>query len=222
MLSLSAKERTSAEKAMDLRKKGFIPAVYYGKKTASTSISVPYTEFKKVFEKAGESTVVTLKTPGGDVDTLIHDIDFDPITGNPRHADFYAFEKGQTMQVSVPLEFIGEAPAIKAGFLVVKVMHEVNVEAEPANLPSNLTVDISHLAEVGNTVTIKDIPEVKGVKFLDNPEDVVASVQAPKEEKEEVPVDLTAIEVEKKGKEAAEGEGEAAEGAEAPEVKEAK
>ncbi|HEY9586044.1 MAG TPA: 50S ribosomal protein L25 [Candidatus Paceibacterota bacterium] len=207
MLSLSVKERDTKEKPETLRKKGFLPAVFYGRKTQSTPIAVSLIDFKKVFKKAGESGVVTLKTEKGEVDTLIHDIDFDPISGIPRHADFYVFDKDKKMQVDVPVEFMGEAPAVKAGLLVVRVMHEIKVEALPGILPHSVSIDISKLENDGDTVLVKDIPEMIGVKFLSGAFEVVASVQTPKEEKiEEPPVDLSAIEVEKKGKEVAEGE----------------
>jgi hypothetical protein len=76
-------------------------------------------------------------------------------------------------------------------------------------------VDVSKLEKDGDVITVKDIPEMRGVKFLSGIDEVVASIQTPKEEKEEVPVDLSAIEVEKKGKEAKEGEGAPAEATEA-------
>lgn len=207
MLSLSVKTRKAEENVDALRKSGFIPAVFYGKKTESTPISISLVDFKKAYKQAGESGVVTLKGDiGEEVDTLINDIDFDPVTGVPRHADFYVFDKMKKMEVDVPVEFVGEAPAIKAGLLVVKVMHDIKVEALPTAIPHSIEVDISKLEKDGDVVSVKDLSVPAGVSIVDNPEDTVASVQTPKEEKEEVPVDLSAIEVEKKGKEAKEGE----------------
>jgi len=214
MLSLNATDRKTGENLDALRKAGFMPAVFYGKKTESTPITIPLIDFKKVFKEAGESAVVTIKTPSGDVDTLIHEVDFDPVTGTPRHADFYVFDKDKKMEIDVPVEFEGVAPAVKSGLLVIKVMHEIKIEALPGSIPQFVAVDISKLEKDGDVVIVKDIPEMKGVKFLSGEDEVVASVQTPKEEKEEVPVDLSAIEVEKKGKEEKEGEGETT--AEAP------
>ncbi|MFZ3020407.1 MAG: 50S ribosomal protein L25 [Minisyncoccia bacterium] len=210
MLNLSVKERKTDENPETLRKAGFMPAVFYGKKTKSTPITVSLVDFKKAYKQAGESTVVTLKTSDGEIDTLIHEIDFDPVTGTPRHADFYVFDKDKKMEIDVPVEFEGVAPATKAGLLVVKAMHDIKVEALPNAIPHVVIVDISKLEKDGDIITVKDIPEMKGVKFLSGEDEVVASVQVPKEEKEEVPVDLSAIEVEKKGKDATEDEAVAA------------
>jgi large subunit ribosomal protein L25 len=178
-------------------------------------------DFKKAWKTAGESTVVSLEGDGIDADVLIHQVDLDPVTDVAIHADFYAIEKGKKLSVDVPLEFIGVAPAVKdLGAVLVKVLHEVEIEALPKDLPHTLQVDISSLVGFDSTLTAADIKLPAGVALKIKPEDVVASVYEPKEEVIEVPVDLSAIEVEKKGKEAKEGEeGEAAP---APEVAEKK
>lgn len=215
MLTLEVKARSAKENLVTLRKSGFMPAVYYGKKQESTPVAIPLSAFLKVFRQAGESTVVTLKGPDGSIDTLIHEVDFDPVLGTPRHADFYVFEKGKKLEVAVPIEFIGVAPGVKdLGGLLVKVLHEIKIESLPQDLPQQLEVDISGLVEIGNQILASEIILPKGVTLIENPEEVVALISAPKEEKEEeaLPIDLSAIEVEKKGKEK-DGEEPAAEDA---------
>lgn len=187
-----------------LRKEGRLPAVFYGKKEASTPISVSKIDFLKAWKEAGESTVINLETPNGVVESLIHDVDFDPVTGNPRHADFYVFEKGHKVKIDIQLEFVGVSPAVKdLGGVLVKVMHEVKVEAMPKDLPHNIEVDISSLTSFDSQILAKDLSLPNGVELIENGEEVVALVSAPREEKEEEskPIDLSAIEVEKKGKE---------------------
>jgi len=145
---------------------------------------------------------------------LIHDVDYDLITGEPRHADFYIFEKGHKVEIDVPIEFIGVSPAVKdlAGVLM-KIMHEIKIEAEPANLPHQIDVDISSITELEGQILAKDLILPKGVTLVENPEEVVVTVATPKAEKvEEVEVsaDLSQIEVEKKGKKEEEGAEEVA------------
>lgn len=209
MLTLQAEIRNTSIKPEEVRQSGKIPAVFYGKKEASTPISIPKIDFLKVWKEAGESTVVTLKTPEGVKESLIHDVDLDPVSGTPRHADFYVFEKGHKVEVALPLEFTGTAPAIKdLGGILVKVLHELKVEAEPKDLPHNIEIDVSVLAQFGDQILAQDILLPKGVELKISPEEVVVTVTAPREEKEEevAPVDLSTIEVEKKGKEEVEGE----------------
>lgn len=200
--------RDAKTKAAMLRKTGKMPAVYYGKKQASVSICVSTVDFLKVFKKAGESSVVTLKTKSGDMDSLIYDVDRDPVTNAPRHADFYVFEKGQKIKVKIPVEFTGVSVAVKElGGVLVKVLREVEIEAAPKDLPRALIIDISKLVNFESQALAKDIILPTGVILVQNPDEVVASVYEPKEEVVEVaPIDLSAIEVEKKGKEVKEGE----------------
>ena len=204
MLTLKADSRDTKITPTDIRKTGQIPAVFYGKKEASTPISIPKIDFLKVWKEAGESSVVTLQTPEGEKESLIQDVDLDPVTGNPRHADFYVFEKGHKVLVELPIEFVGVSSAIKdLGGSLVKVLHEVKIEAMPKDLPHNLSIDIGSLVQFGDQILAKDIVLPAGVELKENPEEVVATVAAPREEKEEetTPIDLSSIEVEKKGKE---------------------
>jgi len=135
---------------------------------------------------------------------LIHEVQTHPVTDEPIHVDFLAIDMNKKIKVNVPLEFVGIAPAVKSGIgNLVKVMHEVEVEALPKDLPHNLTVDVSRLENLESLITLADIKLPAGVVLTANLTDVVASIVEQKEEKvEEVapPVDLSTIEVEKKGK----------------------
>jgi large subunit ribosomal protein L25 len=208
MNTIHAKTRDAGAGLKMLRKQGDMPAVFYGKKESATPISISAAEFMKIWKEAGESSVITIKREEGTVEALIKDVDFDPVTGKPRHADFYVFEKGHALEVSVPLEFEGESPAEKElGAIVVKVLHEIEIKAQPQNLPHEIVVDISVLAKLEDQITAADLKLPQGVELVQNSEDVVALVSMPEEEPvEEAPVDLDAIEVEAKGKEAKEGE----------------
>ena len=208
MITLSAEKRDMKINIPALKKAGKIPAVFYGPKEKSTSITVPITDFIKVWKKAGESSVVILKEGNNEHETLIYDVDFHPVTGSPRHVDFYVIEKGKKVKVHVPLVFEGSSPAVKdKGGILVKVLRELEIEASPKDLPHELKVDISPLVEFSSVITAKDIKLPEGVSLVANALEIVASVAEAKEEVEEVkPIDMSAIEVEKKGKEAKEGE----------------
>jgi len=194
-----------------LRKEGFIPAVVYGRKEASLPIAVSRAAFEKVLEQAGESTMVALEGLGERKDVLIYDISRDAVSGAPLHADFYAVEKGQTVTVSIPLEFEGTAPAVKDfGGILVKVLHELEVEAEPANLPHAIVVSVDSLSTLESQIHVSDLALPKGVVANAEPDDVVAMISVAKEEVEETPIDISEIEVEKTGKKEGDGEGEPA------------
>lgn len=205
-LSITVEPRTTLGKTSKRLPIDKMAAVYYGHKEKATSIIVSKSDFKKLFKKAGESSVVTLEEGAKKLEALIHEVDFDPIKGEPRHADFLVLEKGRKVKVEVPIHFIGESPAVKSGLILVKVMHEIEIEAEPKNLPHYIEVDISGLVDADSQIAIKDIKLPEGVISAEDDTEVVAAVTVPKDEVEDVAVDLSAIEVEKKGKKEEGGE----------------
>ncbi len=209
MLSLSVEKRDSKANLNASRKAGKIPAVFYGRKEKSMPIWITEKEFLKVWKKAGETSVIELKGAGQDHQALIHEIDADPITDKIRHADFYVIEKDKKLEISVPLIFTGVSPAVKdLGGILVKVLHELKIEALPKDLPQSITVDVSLLAAFDSKIAAGDLKLPQGVELKERVDATVANIAQPREEKEEevVPVDLSTIEVEKKGKEEVPGE----------------
>jgi large subunit ribosomal protein L25 len=208
MFTIKASKRDSDVKLDVLRKSGEIPAVFYGMGKVSTPISVPTVLFKKVWREAGESSAIKISTPSGDIDVLIQEVQVDPVTDEPIHVDFLAIDMKKKIQVKVPLEFVGVSNAVKTGLgNLVKVLYEIEIEALPSDLPHNLSVDISKLETLDSNITVSDLKLPAGVVAITNGDEVVASIVAQVEEKEEVaaPIDLSAIEVEKKGKKDEEG-----------------
>ncbi len=200
---LKAQARTVGENVTKLREAGIVPAVVYGTGRETMSISVPMREFMKALKEAGESGAVELDLAGGKVTVLIHEVVNDPVKGTPLHADFLAIDVTKPIEVSIPIEFIGLAPAVKNGLgTLVKVMHELKVKGLSKDIPHNIEVDLSVLDVLDSHVSISDLKLPAGVEALAKSTDIVASIATVKEEKEEAaaPIDFTQIEVEKKGK----------------------
>jgi large subunit ribosomal protein L25 len=199
---------TSPRAAKETKKEGFIPAVYYGSHAASTSIFINVIEFKKVLASAGESSSITLITEHGNENAMIQDVQVDPVKNTPVHVDFYVIEKGQKVHVKTPIEFVGESAAVKAGGVLVKVMHELSIEGEPSKLPHEFTVDIAALVANDSVIKVGDIKLPAGVELYHvTADDIIASIAVAQEETDEAPVaDLSSIEVEAKGKKEEEGE----------------
>jgi large subunit ribosomal protein L25 len=202
MITLEAKLRQPTENLEKLRTEGMVPAVFYGAGKQTTMISVSLIDFTRVFREAGESTTVNLKTPEGTVSTLVHEVQHHPVNGMPFHIDFLVVDIHKPVEVHVPLEFVGVAPAVKGNIgTLVKVLHEVEIKALPNDLPHGIEVDISVLENADSQIHASDLKLPKGVTLVTEAEEVVASISVAQEETEEAaPVDLASIEVEKKGK----------------------
>lgn len=194
---------TAPRAAKETKKDGFIPAVYYGAHMKSTPIFINAIEFSKVYDQAGESSTLALVTEHGTENALVQDVQYDPVKNTYRHVDFYVLEKGQKVDVEIPIEFTGESDAVKAGGILVKVLHELSVQGDPTTLPHEFVVDISALKTPEDVIKVSDINLPKGVELYHvNPSDIIASIAIAQEEPEApvAPADLSAIEVEKKGK----------------------
>jgi large subunit ribosomal protein L25 len=203
MSNIQATKRDPKENLATLRAEGNIPAVFYGAGKTTTSVSVPEKAFLKLWKEAGESSTIGLTLDGTNIDALIHEVQFDPVKGTPLHVDFLVVDMNKPIEVSVPLEFVGVSGAVKSGAgTLVKVMHELEVSALPKNIPHAIEVDLSKLATLDDQVKVEDLALPAGVTAIAKGSEVVASVAVQKEEKEEptAPIDLSTIEVEKKGK----------------------
>lgn len=203
-LSATNREKTGSKASAQYRADGKLPAVMYGgAEKDSTALLLEASEFEKAWREAGESTVCTLETPDGRKNVLINDVAVDPLYGNVLHVDLYAVRTDVAVEVDVPLEFVGVAPAEKElGGTLVKVMHELTISALPKDLPHAVEVDTSVLSTFDDQVLVRDITLPVGVTAVVDAEEVVALVQAQREEEpEEVSADIASVEVEKKGKE---------------------
>jgi len=210
-----------------LRKKGFIPAVVYGKKTPACPLQVDFKEFKDVYEKAGDTDIIDLIIEDGEKkqkkSVLIYNVSNHFLDGLPIHIDFYEVEMDKLIRAHVPLVFVGESPAVKLGGVLVKPTQEIEVEALPMDLPHEIVVDISKLTDFDQMLCVKDINFSPKVKVLIDENTPVATVNAPITEEElekELGEAKTVEEVEVEGEKKEEGEEESTEESESKEKKE--
>lgn len=228
-VELTAEPRSITGRAVKrVRASGQVPAVLYGKGVQTLSIQLPSKAFEQTYRQAGESTLVYLTVGGQTYPTIIKDVSREPVSGAFVHADFYKVSLTEKITAMVPVVFTGESPAVKdLGGIFVRNVNELEVEAFPQDLPHEIEVDVSGLAELNSSLTVGDITGHGWVLTADKDE-VIASVTEPMSEEElkaelEAPTsDVSAVEEIKKEKPAEEGEeGEeaAAPAAPAPEAK---
>lgn len=200
------KRETLGKKVKTLRDSGFIPAELYGRDRQNIHLSVPVKEFTQVFKEAGESTVVNLVLGSEKFPVLINEVVANPLDDTIMHIDFYQVRMDEKITASIPLEFMGESPAVKEKTgVLVKAMQEVEVEALPADLPHDFKIDLGGLTDIGMSIYVRDIKVPEKVKLLVEPETVIATVveQAKEEEiKGPVSVEEVKVEGEEKKKEA--------------------
>lgn len=201
MLTLSAKIRQNiGKKVKVLRSQGFLPGVLYGPKIKNLILEVDLKEFEKIYREAGESTLISLRIDNKEHLVLIHELEINPLSGKPIHIDFYQPRLEKEIEARVALIFKGEAPAVKdLGGTLIKNISEVEVRANPQNLPHKIKVNVEKLKTFEDNILIKDLIIAGEVKILKGPEEVVASVSPPEKVEEELekPVEEKIEEVEK-------------------------
>src|SRR3989344_4850741 len=170
-----------------LRKQGLVPAELYGRGLENLHVSLPLKDFRKLFKEAGENTVVNVLLEGKKHPALIQEVTYNHLTDEIESVDLYQVRMDEKLKVKVPVEFVGVAPAVKEkNGLLVKSLQDVEVEALPADIPHHFTADISKLADIGQSLYVKDLAVPSGVKVLVGPETVVATVTAKVTEEEEL------------------------------------
>jgi large subunit ribosomal protein L25 len=212
MLELLAKLRSvKGRKNKQIRQQGFIPAILYGHKVKNLPLLVEAHAFAKLYQKAGESTLIRLKIDDGQSKkervVLIHEVAKDPVSDQIIHIDFNQVRMDEVITVEVPLVFVGQSEAVKAyGGVLIKNLQSVEIEALPQDLIHEIEVDISQLKTLDDNIYIKDLKVPEKVKLIAEPEEVVASVVPPRtqaelEELEEAPAEaVEEVEVEEKAK----------------------
>lgn len=206
-MDLAVKTRdVLGKKVKALRREGFIPAELYGHGFENIHLALPAKEFNKVLKEAGSTSVVTLLLGKESKSAMIHEVARDSVTSEVIHVDLHQVRMDELVKAHVPLEFTGEAPAIKAFAAVInKAMSEIEVEAFPQDLPHSIVVDLSVLDELDKTIYVKDLKVAKGVTFLIDAEMAVATATPPAPEEVAAPVetvDISAIKTEGEEKKA--------------------
>ncbi len=192
-MELQVQKREDSGKAAALRKTGLVPAELYGKAVENIHLVVPAKEFKKVFKESGENTIINLIVDSKKYPVIIHDVAYDSVSGDVLNVDFYQVRMDEKIKINVPLEFTGVSSAIKEkNGLLVKSLHEIEVEALPMDVPHSLQVDISKISEIGQSLYVKDLDVAKSVRVLVDPDTVVVTVTAKLTEEQELAMEQAA------------------------------
>ncbi|MFA6427114.1 MAG: 50S ribosomal protein L25 [Candidatus Magasanikbacteria bacterium] len=218
--SITLQKRNSNE-AQAIRAQGFIPAIVYGADRKSESVMIPAIQFEKLYNEAGESSLIDCTVEGEKAVTkvLVQDVQYDPVKNKIIHVDFRQINMNKEMEAALELEFVGEAPAVKElGGTLVKAHSELNIKCLPKDLVSSVSIDLSVLKTFDDVIYVRDLVLPAGIVSTDPADLTVAKVSPPLTEEqikameEEGQKGVEAVEVVEKKKEE-EGEEGAAEGA---------
>lgn len=180
-LSLHAEERKIlGKKVKQLRRRGSLPAHVFGKGVENEDVTIDGKEFVKTFYQAGETGLIDLKIGKEKIrPVLVRDVQYDPLSGEPIHIDFYQVNLTEKVKVPVPLVLIGEQPeSVHLGeTIVLQTLNEVEVEALPTDLVEKIEVDITSLKSIDDAITIDQLQYDRNkLSIHDDPEQIVVKL----------------------------------------------
>lgn len=183
-VTLAAEARTIiGKKVKQMRKQGILPGNIVGPDFKSTSVSVKAKDFADAYKVAHETSVVYITLGKDSVPTLIKQIQHHPVSHEILHVDFRKIDLKQKIETQVPILVVGtsEAVAQKGGVLITQNDH-LTIEALPTDIPAHIEIDITSLKEIGDEITVSQLPSSSTYVIKEEAEMVVVSVTAHKEE----------------------------------------
>jgi large subunit ribosomal protein L25 len=175
-LNVQAREGKGRGAARRLRASGKVPAVVYGKYNAPVAIVIEKPEVTRLLkETAGAASLVELTQDGKATLSIVQEVQRNPMTEQIIHIDFHEVSAKEEMHTHVKIHLIGEAFGVKnQNGLLDFVSHQVDIRCLPKDLPEFIEVDISNL-KVGESLHVKELPQLSGVTYDADPDHVIAS-----------------------------------------------
>jgi large subunit ribosomal protein L25 len=179
----ATKRDVTGKQVKALRRAGQLPAVIYGRHVEPIAISLDAHTAGLVFSKLTSSTLVTIDVEGTEYAALVRERQRNYIKGNLTHIDLLALDLTEKIRTKVQLAFTGVASAVKDfSAVLVHRMEALEVECLPTDLPERISVDISSIKEIGNSVRVHDIPLPENVVVLEDADEIVIIATLAKEE----------------------------------------
>ncbi|MFW6049881.1 MAG: 50S ribosomal protein L25/general stress protein Ctc [Myxococcota bacterium] len=178
-LQAEVREERGKGPARRLRKRGLVPAVFYGPETEPTPIAVSPKDVVKVLQtEYGRNTVVKIALDGGREELVIcKDLEVDPVTRDILHVDFYRVEPGREVEVEVPFRTKGRAVGVQKGGTLHVTLRVLPVRCTPDKIPATIEVDVAKM-EIGDVLRVQDIPLPEGVQVMRAGHRTLATVMA--------------------------------------------
>ena len=206
---LKAQTRTIISKGLNrLRRDGLLPGVLYGSNTDPVSLQLPAHEAGQILIRLQGTVLIDLEVDGQTHTTIVRELQRDVLSGYPVHVDFMVVDMEQVLTIMVPINLVGESPAVATGeYAVMTSLYELEVECLPKDIINIIEVSVEGLTDLGDTILVSDVVVPEGINILTDLEEAVARVayagiveEEEEEEEEGLELDAEDVEVIEKGK----------------------
>lgn len=179
--SLNAEVRTlQGKKVSQLRNDGKIPGSVYGPNVEPQKITFDYRELEATLRNAGGTNVIDLVVDGKSVPVLAREVQRSVLRNEILHVDFLAPDMKKTIRAEVGIEITGQSPLVvsRKGIMLTGP-NTITLEMLPSNLLNKITIDITSLEEIGDTIAVKDLPLADGIMVINDPEEMIVKIVQP-------------------------------------------
>ncbi len=181
VLTVEKRDGRGSRSAGKLRKAGRIPAVIYGHKEQTISVSLSGDEVQAILRHKAQ--IVDLKMDGGVQKAQIREVQWDHLGKDVLHVDLKRVALDERIEIHVPIELRGIAPGVAAGGVLDQPLHSLHVECLAVAVPESIRVNIAAL-QIGTAIHVRDLQLPADVKALDDADAVVVHLTVPQSETE--------------------------------------
>ncbi|HWS23308.1 MAG TPA: 50S ribosomal protein L25 [Anaerolineales bacterium] len=171
----ATKRTVTGKQVKQLRRAGLLPAVIYGAGYESTPISLEAHASSLLLPKLTASSLISIELDGKTIPVLMRQTQKNYIRNEYTHIDFLALDLKQKITAIVVLHLVGVAPAVKDyQAAILQQLESIEVEALPTDLPESISVDVSSLLNIGDSIMVKDLNIDENVSVLTDLDEIVA------------------------------------------------
>lgn len=161
----------------ELRRKGMVPAVYYGHGEENIFLAIPEVKLRPLVFTS-ETHLISLEIEGlGKKTCILKDFQLDPVTEKIIHVDFQGLKADETVSVEVAIHLVGTPIGVKEGGIIQHSLHKLEIECLPSQIPDKIDVDISQL-KIGDSLHVKDI-HLENAKNVSKPDATIITIVPP-------------------------------------------
>lgn len=174
-LNISLRNDVGSRQSNRLRNEGLIPGILYGYDVENQSIQLERKTVESLIKTHGENVLVGLNLGGSHIQTLIKEVQRDPLTNQILHVDFHSINLDKPVQATIPIVLRNRGVVEDANAVVQQLLREVTVECLPKDIPESLNVSVKDLA-MGSALTVSDLEISNEISIMNEPGEVIASL----------------------------------------------
>jgi large subunit ribosomal protein L25 len=176
----------------DLRRNGYVPAVFYKQGEENKLLAVSELKLRPLIFSA-ETYLINLQIEQDQAEKcIIKEFQLDPVTEKILHVDFHGLKAGQRIALDIPVHLIGSAQGVKDGGIIQYILHKIHIECLPSMIPDKIDVDITKL-KIGDSIHVRDL-NFPDIKILSNLDSTIVSIVPPTVQKEITEVEVAPTE----------------------------